>query len=466
MSNTPPPHDPTAEAALVSAIMLGHVESSTVADHCKPTDCYLPSTRAVFAAALAVEAAGGKVDSTSIATRLRQANELDGVGGVPGLLAMTYDAPSVAEPLAYAVTIAQLAQRRRVINWAYSVVATSATDTGDHKAWLGELESGFSAATQATEAEEAIIEPAPLLAELQADAMALEAGQSIAIATTGIAELDRSLGGGLCPGRVYIVGARPRVGKTALAMGMALATAIRKERTVVVFSLEMTAKELVGRLATLAVPGVTHDEIMPRFKGGQHVFRNIAAATVTLSNRGLFLVDKPAIKPSRVRSLARRAFAMGEARGFPRGLVVIDYLQLMGSDVKTSDRVDEIRRQSAAIKELAKDLRVPIVLLSQLNRESDGRGVKSHVPILRDLRGSGDIEQDADCILFPHRPALYDDERQGEAVQDDAQVIIAKNRHGAEGTIQLTWQGERMQFCDKQGEFEKELDDLFDLDHG
>jgi len=246
------------------------------------------------------------------------------------------------------------------------------------------------------------------------------------------------------------------MGKSALALKSAVETA-KRGRHAFFFSLEMPRAELSTRIASL-VSRTKHDAIDAEAPGPD-VFSALAKVQNEIGSKPLSIVDRHGMSPSRIRSVARQAFASGERNGFPRGLIVVDYLQLMHAEVERgANRERQVSSCSAAMKEIAKELHVPVMVLSQINRGVEDRSVKDKRPQMSDLRESGAIEQDADVIMFPFRPAKYDESLRAET--EDAELIFAKFRGGKEGTVKIMWRGSNMEFLTVEHETEDQLDDL------
>lgn len=260
-------------------------------------------------------------------------------------------------------------------------------------------------------------------------------GQKETGLTTGFAALDRLLGGGLLPGRLMVMGARPGMGKSALALNMAL-TAAKNGAAVLYVTLEMTGAELTRR-ALFILAGISEKEAAE-----EQGMEKIREAGKALGNMRVYLRDAGDSSLASVLGACRRVRAK-EGR---LDLVVIDYVGLMRTEkTKTSTRQQEIAEISRGLKRFSIRTGTCVLLLSQLNRESDARD--DHIPRLSDLRESGDLEQDADVVLFPLRPVLYGEE---DVPAEDAYLYVAKNRSGSPGRVELTWHGPVFTFTERQ----------------
>jgi len=254
--------------------------------------------------------------------------------------------------------------------------------------------------------------------------------------STGFADLDRFIGGGLQPGQFLLVAARPAVGKSCLALDIARSAAIRQQSAVVFFSLEMSKSEITMRLLASEAKVPLH--LMRAGHMSEEDWTKLARRMAEIADAPLFIDDSPNLTMMEIRAKARRLKQRHELK-----LVIVDYLQLMTSGRKVESRQQEVSEFSRQLKLLAKELEVPVVALSQLNRGPEQRNDKK--PMLSDLRESGSLEQDPDIVVLIHREDLYDKEppRAGEA-----DLILAKNRNGPTGTATVAFQGHYSRFVD------------------
>ena len=253
---------------------------------------------------------------------------------------------------------------------------------------------------------------------------------------TGFYEIDQ-MTGGLQPANLIIIAGRPSMGKTSLAMNIASHAAMVEKKSVAFFSLEMSRNDLLMRLigTAAAVDGnkIRSGDLEPED------WERIYDATELLNNSKLYVDDTTQIGVTEIRSKCRRIKDLA--------MVVIDYISLMATDAKES-RQQEVSLLSRQLKGLARTLNVPVIVLSQLNRAVTS-GRKNHTPMLSDLRESGAIEQDADLVMLVHRPGYYQDADEDEVDKNLAQIIIAKQRNGSTGTVELTWKPELTQFLSR-----------------
>ncbi len=261
---------------------------------------------------------------------------------------------------------------------------------------------------------------------------------------TGFRLLDRLLGGGFGKTDLVILAARPGMGKTSFALNIAVNVAKRGKIPVAVFSLEMSKDQLVTRI--LSSQAGVGSQSLRTGNLSDNDWQNIAIASEDMGKMQIFLDDTPSITVAEIKAKVRRINQDPERPDI--GFIVIDYLQLMNSGIQTDSRVQAVSEITRSLKILAKELNVPVLCLSQLNRSTE-RGNPSHRPSLADLRDSGSIEQDADEVLFLLREAYYNDGSEGEQVNaTQATVIVAKNRHGETNDVPLAWDGAHTRFTD------------------
>jgi replicative DNA helicase len=458
MTNVVPPHDPTAEACLASAILLGVLSPADLADLVAPSDFFGLVTRRVYEAAADLDARGDRIDVATVAGRLLETDRLDAIGGTVALAQLELETPSIANPREYATQVRQLAQRRHIIDACRVATAEAYGAIDDHGSWLAKVESEMGSATCDEVTETDVFGIGEVLKLVGDDLTERTHGKAPAVAFSGIGAINRHLRGGYRPGKLYIVAGRPGMGKSAFVLDSVIATAMAG-RQAILFSLEMPKEEVALRVVSL-VDRTAHDVVDAEMPG-KEAFRALANTQGRIGSRPLSIIDRHGISPSRVRSIARKAFAVGERNGIPRGLIAIDYMQLMGSDLRGDvNREQQVAACSRALKGISKELNVPVIALSQLSRKVEDRSVKDKRPQMSDLRESGAIEQDADVIMFPFRPAKYDDTLKGES--EEAEVIFAKFRGGKEGMIKVVWRGATMEFLTAEDEQADSLDNAND----
>jgi len=436
-----PPHSLEAEQSVLGGLMLENESWYKVADIITEHDFYRQDHRLIFRSIAELADTSEPLDVVTLSEWLKQREELDNAGGLAYLGTLAKDTPSAANIRAYANIVREKSILRQLISIG--------TEIADEAFNPGELESS----NLLDEAERKIFEIAEqgnrqqdfkgikvLLQSTLAHIDELsKSDASITGAETGYDELD-DMTSGLQPGDLIIVAGRPSMGKTTFSMNLAEFIAINDKKPVAIFSMEMPAEQLVLRLfaSNGRVPlndirtGKIREEDWPR----------IGMAVKQFSETKLFIDDSAALSPTEIRAKARR---LHREHG-QLGLIVIDYIQLMQSGNKSDNRAAEISEISRSLKALAKELDVPVIALSQLNRSLEQRPNKR--PIMSDLRESGAIEQDADVIMFIYRDEVYNEDTPDKGT---AEIIIGKQRNGPIGKIRLTFQGRYSRFDDYTG---------------
>jgi len=431
-----PPHSLEAEQSVLGGLMLENESWYKVADVVTEHDFYRQDHRLIFRSIAELAENNEPLDVVTLSEWLKQREELDNAGGLAYLGTLAKDTPSAANIRAYANIVREKSILRQLIS-----VGTEITDEAFNP---GELESK----NLLDEAERKVFEIAEqgnrqqdfqgikgLLKSTLAHIDELsKSDATITGAETGYNDLD-DMTSGLQGGDLIIVAGRPSMGKTTFSMNLAEFIAINDKKPVAIFSMEMPAEQLVLRLfaSNGRVPlndirtGKIREEDWPR----------IGMAVKQFSETKLFIDDTAAMSPTEIRAKARR---LHREHG-QLGLIVIDYIQLMQSGNKSDNRAAEISEISRSLKALAKELAVPVIALSQLNRSLEQRPNKR--PIMSDLRESGAIEQDADVIMFIYRDEVYNEDTPDKGI---AEIIIGKQRNGAIGKIRLTFTGKYTRF--------------------
>ena len=431
-----PPHSVEAEQAVLGGLMLDPAAWDAVADVISAEDFYRPDHRLIFEAIGTVAEQRGGCDAVTVSEHLERNGRLTDAGGLAYLGTLVRDTPSAANVRAYAEIVRERSVLRQLIV-AGGEIATSALDA-----------SGRSATDLVDEAERRVFEIAERGARRKSgfiaikdilpatidrlDALHQSPGQVTGI-PTGFTDLDR-LTAGLQPGDLIIVAGRPSMGKTTLAVNMAENAAIGRGVPAAVFSMEMSAEQLTMRM--ISSLGRVNQGHLRTGNFGEEDWSRINGAISQLSSAPLYIDESPGLTPTEVRARARRL-----KREKNLGLIVVDYLQLMQVPGTKENRATEISEISRGLKALAKELKVPVIALSQLNRGVEQRTEKK--PVMSDLRESGAIEQDADVILLIYREEVYEPNTTRKGIAD---IIIAKQRNGPTGEVHLTFLGEFTRF--------------------
>lgn len=422
----PLPHDLDAERSVLASIMLDNDVCSAALELLKPEDFFRPSHRQIFDVMRELSEEGQPIDPTTLATVLRRRNQLDDVGGIPGISALldAYALPSNLE--AYAKTVKDKALLRRAMEVCRRGLEACRRADQEAQAVLDELERDIFEV-----GEERIRSGFVPVAEVaRAQLHQVEAAQENSHRLTGLAtgftDFDR-LTNGLQPSDLIIVAARPSAGKTAFCLNIAQHAAIVDGKCVGIFSLEMSKESLVMRL--LCAESRVDSQRMRSGYLNRDEWKRLAEALAALTPARIFIDDTPGISVAEMRAKARRLKAQ---HGLD--LLIVDYLQLVRGRGRAENRQTEVSQISRDLKGLAKELHVPLIALSQLSRASETRA--DHRPLLSDLRESGSIEQDADVVAFIFREEMYNptDDNAGRA-----ELIVAKQRNGPTGTVDLTF---------------------------
>lgn len=426
-----PPHSQEAELAVLGGIIMRPQIMNTIADTLVPDDFYIPANQLIYRAFLDLFAKNAPIDLVTTAELLKGRNELESAGGAVYLGQLAQAVVTGANAQYYAGLVRDKAMQRNLIDACANIISNCYDSGREVDDLLDESEqSVFAVASRTARAD--FSRGSELLDKVFENLSRLaDARDVITGVTTGFERLD-SLTAGLQNSDLIIVAARPSMGKTAFAMCVALNAAIKQNVTVGVFSLEMSKEQLMQRM--LAVRGkVDLSRLRRPSLLGDEDWQNLYQAADVISQAPIFIDDSPALTTMELRARARRLKA---EHGL--GLIVIDYLQLMRSSRRTDSRELEISDISRSLKGLAKELNIPVIALSQLNRKVEDRTDKR--PILADLRESGAIEQDADVIMFVYRDDVYKFKKPSERpAQGEAEIIIGKQRNGPVGVAELLY---------------------------
>jgi replicative DNA helicase len=428
-----PPQDLEAEKAVLSAILLENDAVHAVYTEVKPDDFYHPAHRTLYEAMIALKDANLPVDLHTLSDHLNGKKLLDAIGGPVALAELSDYEATAANVLHHARIVHDKATKRRLISVATEIVELGYDGSEQAGPLLDAAESRIFEITQATS------RPSfrSLHDEMQDTFDYVEAlmsrGGELTGLPTGYADLDE-MTGGLQPGELIIIAARPSMGKTALALNIARNAAVDHGKKVAVFSLEMTTRSLVLRL--LAAEARIDSSAFRRGFIAHNDHTRLVNAAGRLANAHIWIDDGSAATLLEIKAKSRRLKA---ERGLD--LVVVDYLQLAHCDGHAERREQEISEISRGLKGLAKELDIPVLTLSQLNRGPEARADKR--PMLADLRESGAIEQDADLIGFIYRDEVYNKDSDDEGI---AELIISKQRNGPTGSIRLRFEGRFARF--------------------
>lgn len=428
-----PPHSVDAERSVLGSMLLDANALELALEQLRPEDFYLPAHETIFACMRDIRNAGGAVDLVTLANELERHGKLDMAGGAAGLSELLGFVPTAANVQEYIGIVEEKSVRRQLIRAGGDIARDGMNDEAGLEKVLNDAERRIYDISM-RKSEDSLVPVEEIVPGAFAEIGELmnRRGKLTGV-DTGFIDLNR-MTGGFQKSDLIIVAARPAMGKTAFALNVAQYAALHDGRTVVIFSLEMSARQLVMRMlcteATVESQKIKEGVIDPEDTN------RLLEVMEPMSRSGLYIDDTGGISVPEIRSKCRRLKAR---RGLD--MVVIDYLQLMqsGGGRRSDSRTQEVSDMTRQLKLLARELEVPVVLLAQLNRGPETR--QDHTPMIADLRESGSIEQDADMVILLYRPAVYD-----ETEDNTSHAIIAKHRHGPTGTVLLAWQGEYTRF--------------------
>lgn len=430
-----PPQNTDAEASLLGALLIDSDSIVKVADMVAINDFYDSKNQRIYEAISQLYEKHSPIDVLTLSDQLKATGFLDYVGGASYLTQLTNYVPTAAHIEQYAGIVAQKAMRRRLIKASQDIVSLGYDEARDLQELIEQAETSLFQVSQqhvkqdVTSLETILAESFDRLDELHKDKGKLRG------VPTGYRDLDSILAG-LQRSDLFVLAARPSMGKTALALNIAHNVAVEAKQPVLVFSLEMSKEQLVDRM--LAMESGVDAWALRTGNLTDADFEKIGHAMGSLSESQIFIDDSPGITVSELRTKARR-----EAHLRPIGLIIVDYLQLMSGSRTSSDgnRVQEISEISRGLKGIARELNVPLMALSQLSRSVESRSPQ--IPQLQDLRESGAIEQDADVVAFIYREDYYNPETQRKNVTD---IFIRKHRNGPIGAAELYFDRDKQRF--------------------
>jgi replicative DNA helicase len=435
-----PPHSVEAEQAVIGGLLLDTSAWDNVADVVKHEDFYRADHKLIFEAIGALAGAGKPCDVVTVSEQLERNGKLDEAGGLAYLGSVARDTPTAANVRAYAEIVRERSLLRQLITAGSEIASAVFNNDGrtardlvdEAERRVFEIAEGGSRGRQGAVAVRTLL-PGVIdqIDEAYANPDILRG------LPTGFSDFDK-MTGGLRPGDLVIVAGRPSMGKTTLAVNMAEYAALRpgdKRASVAIFSMEMPSEQVITRMLS-SIGGVPLQNLRSgRISDDDWV--RITSATSQLSEAKIFVDETPALSPTELRARARRV-----KREHGLDLIVVDYLQLMQVPGNKENRATEIAEISRGLKVLAKELAVPVIALSQLNRGVEQRENKK--PVMSDLRESGSIEQDADMILLIYREEVYDRQTTKKGI---AEIDLVKHRNGEIGTFVLTFQGQFTRFA-------------------
>ena len=423
------PFSMEAEQSVLGAILINPRAVLDAVSVLHPSDFYLPQNAAIFEAVYELFSAGDVVDSVTISERLRQSGHYDPDTTPQYLLYLAEFTQSSANTQRYARIVYEKAMLRALISASEQIAQNCMAEAGEFSLLMDQAEQliyDLSHGRRINEMRpiaEVVDEAYTRISEL------FNGNRELGGIPSGFSELDAKIGG-LSRSDLILIAARPGIGKTSLALNIASHVALKEKKGVAIFSLEMSGEQLVSRmissLALVDSSRLRTGDIRP------DEWTRLAEAVSILGDSPMKIDDNAGVTVQEIKAKLRREKDIG--------LVIIDYLQLMRSGSRSENRVQEVAEISRSLKIMARELDIPVVALSQLNRASESR--KDKKPMLSDLRESGSIEQDADIVIFLYR----DEDNPDLEARNIVNCSVAKNRHGATGTIDFLWSGQYTRF--------------------
>ncbi|MBU1148799.1 replicative DNA helicase [Patescibacteria group bacterium] len=442
-----PPQNLEAEQAVLGSLLIDKDAITKVADMIVPDDFYKETHQQIYEAMTDLYEKHDPIDILSLSNRLDDKGKLKQIGGKTYLATLANSVPTASHVASYAETVQKKSTLRRLINSASEILGLGYKQTEEVDILLDKAEQSLFSVSQKY-LKQNFVPIKSVLTEAfdRIDELHRESGKLRGI-PTGFGDLDNKLAG-LQPSDLVILAARPSMGKTTLALDIARQVAVKQKIAVGIFSLEMSKEQLVDRFlcseANVELWKMRTGRLSDRPEDDD--FPKIGHAMGVLSEAPIYIDDSATANVMELRTKARRLQSEHDL-----GLIVIDYLQLMEGRTTTDNRVQEVSQITRALKAIARELKVPVLALSQLSRAVEQR--PSNIPKLADLRESGSIEQDADVVMFIYRESMYKKDLPPER-QNIAQIHIAKHRNGPTGIVDLFFDQKRVSFRS----LEKQLD--------
>ena len=432
------PHDSEAEKAVLGAIFIDPEAIADASAVVQPEDFYERVNRLIFQAMLDLSDRGDAIDPLTLQDELTKKNQLDDIGGIAYISQLALSTPTAEHITYYAQIVHRKSLLRRLISASQKIISNAMDGSDDVTDILDNAESEIMNVSSENNTGGFRVIKDIINSTVEDINNIPDDGNMVTGLPTGFSELDK-MTTGFHDDELIIVAARPGVGKTSFALNVAQFVGLHTDKTVAMFSLEMSGEQLVQRM--LASEGLIDSQHLRTGQLDEEEWKKLIVASGSLANTSIYIDDTPGIKMSEIRAKSRR---LAKEKG-NLGLIVIDYLQLIEGP-KSESRQQEVSAISRQLKKLAKELHVPVIALSQLSRSVEQRQDKR--PVLSDIRESGSIEQDADIVSFLYREDYYrDKEDDGESDADkevgaeddngEVEVIIEKNRSGSRGTVKL-----------------------------
>ena len=436
-----PPHDEEAEQAVLGSMLLDKNAVIKGIEILKGNDFYRNDNATIFEACLNIYNKGEAIDTITIANELTTMGKLDAVGGLEYIAKLPESVPTTANVEKYIKIVEEKSLLRSLIKSANDMIALGYNQNEEVENIMDRAEQTIFELIQ-RKSQQGYSSIKDILVDSLNEIQELYSKKKrVTGVSTGFADMDNMLSG-LHNSDLILIAARPAMGKTAFALNIATNAAVNAGVGVAVFSLEMSKQQCTNRI--LAVQSMVDSQKLSRGELEEDDWTKIGMAASELSDSaGIYIDDTPGITSAEIRAKCRKMKLEHENLG----LIVIDYLQLVSGSGRSEGRQQEVSEISRSLKILAKEINVPVIALSQLSRAPEQR--EDHRPMLQDLRESGSIEQDADIVMFIYRDDYYKPE---EPPTNIAEIIIAKNRNGPTGKVELLWMPQYTKFVNKYHE--------------
>ena len=431
-----PPHSVESEQSILGSILLDKDAIITVSETIRPSDFYKEAHKIIYECMLKLSNKNEPIDLITLTEELKKQGHLDDVGGISYITSLSTIVPTTSNVKYYADIVKEKSVLRQLIKASNDIINLGYENSVKVEEVLERAEKRIFDISQEKASDdfksinEVLVDAYDMIEKLYTNK------SDVTGITTGFKDLNKKING-LQRTDLILIAARPAMGKTAFSLNLVQNAALKGDASVAVFSLEMSKDQLVQRM----LAAQSHVELK-KIKTGtldENDWPRIIDAMAVLSNASIHIDDTPGIKISELRSKCRK---LKIEKGLD--LILIDYLQLMEGEGNNESRQQEIAKISRSLKIIAKELNCPVVALSQLSRAPEQRA--DHRPMLSDLRESGSIEQDADIVMFLYRDEYYHPDSESKNI---GEVLIAKNRHGETGSVELVWLCEVQKFADK-----------------
>jgi len=423
-----PPHSDDAERSVLGSVLIDKEIYFKVSEFIKTEDFYTKSHQEIFAAMTELHNADAPIDVVTVAETLQRRKTLDACGGRSYLADLSSEVPTTANAVQYAKIIAEKSIYRKLIKAGSEIVECSFDEKQDSQIVLDKSEEMIFNISKTRQTRDFVKIQNVLVKNIEDIKEAEKMGGQIPGVASGFTKLDY-MTAGFQKSDLIILAARPSMGKTAFALNIAQNVALKGGKRVAIFSVEMSEESLGLRL--LSMESRVESKKLRNGTLNEDEWESVRDAVERFQKADIIIDATPNIGVMEVRNKCRRMNAEKHI-----DLIVIDYLQIMSSEGRSDNRVDEVRKMTQSLKQLAREMECPVLCLSQLSRGSEKRQGEDKRPMLSDLRDSGSIEQDADVVMFLHREDYYHRDREPDNV---CEVIIAKQRQGETGTVKLTW---------------------------